>query len=306
MSLIPNKEFEFDGDVIIEEMRLFDSVKFPNVLLIKKKLQAQQTSKYYLFDTIKNKDIYVFPRDDYPLSGTFQGLNNKMIYDSSKQILTYLTIYPNSPQQYENKILLEKFKLSYKKFNFKTETLNTMELTYRNNIGTYNLESLPGTDYLILFPGQPNRLVIFDFKTLEIIMEFSNKYLPFRHLRPQGILFLSDNQEVTIYDYVNNNELKNIVNRHIPNPQGQRTSIRIEQKNEYYIIKDGQNTTFYKFIKEEEIPDENKCVICFSRTQRKNVLVPCGHTQFCSKCVKENMETCPLCRANIEKVIKIY
>ena len=306
MSLIPNKEFEFDGDVIIEEMQKFDASQFPDVLLIKKRLQSQQTSKYYLFDTIKNKDIYVFPRDKYPLSGSFVGLSNKMIYDSSKQILTYLTIYHNSPQIGGNKILLEKIKLSYQKFNFKTETLNTIELTYPNNNETYYLESLPGTDYLILFPSKPNRLVIFDFKKLEIIMEFSNKYLPFRHLRPQGILFLSDNQEVTIYDYINNKELHKIVNRHIPNQQGTKSHIRIDQKNEYYIIKDGQNTTFYKFIKEEDIPDENKCVICFSRTQRKNVLVPCGHTQFCSKCAKENLENCPLCRAKIEKVIKIY
>nr|QDY52315.1 hypothetical protein 6_27 [Mimiviridae sp. ChoanoV1] len=306
MSLIPNKEFTFDGDINIEEMRLFDTVNFPNVLLIKKKLVTQQTSKYYLFDTIKNKDIYVFPRDKYPLSGTFVGLSNKMIYDSSKQILTYLTIYHNSPQIGGNKILLEKIKLSYQKFNFKTETLNTIELTYPNNNETYNLESLPGTDYLILFPSKPNRLVIFDFKKLEIIMEFSNKYLPFSHLRPQGILFLSDNLEVTIYDYINNKELQNIVNRHTPNPQGTKNNIKIELKGEYYIIKDGLNSTFYKFIKEDDIPDENKCVVCFSKTERKNVLVPCGHTQFCSKCVKENMETCPLCRANIEKVIKIY
>ena len=130
-----------------------------------------------------------------------------MIYDSKAQILTYMTINYNSPQQGENKILLEKFKLSYKKFNFKTETLNTMELTYRNTDGSYNLESLPGTEYLILFPNQPNELVIFDFKTLEIIMEFSNKYLPFKHLRPHGILFLSDNQEVTIYDYIQSKKI---------------------------------------------------------------------------------------------------
>ena len=263
-----------------------------------------------MFDTVKNKDIYVFLRDNYPLSGTLQGLGNKMVYDASKQILTYMTIYNNSPQQGENRILIEKFKLSYKKFNFKTETLNTMEVTYKvsngSNYLTYNLENLPQTEYMILYPDKPERLVIFDFKTLEIIMEFSNKYLPFRHLRPQGILFLSDNQEVTIYDYINNKELHKIVNRHIPNQQGTKSHIRIDQKNEYYIIKDGQNTTFYKFIKEEDIPDENKCVICFSRTQRKNVLVPCGHTQFCSKCAKENLENCPLCRAKIEKVIKIY
>ena len=37
MSLIPNKEFEFEGDVMIEEMQNFDTVKFPNVILMTKK-----------------------------------------------------------------------------------------------------------------------------------------------------------------------------------------------------------------------------------------------------------------------------
>ena len=304
MSLIPNKEFEFDGDVIIEEMRLFDSVKFPDVLLIRKRLQAQRTSKYYLFDTIKNKDIYVFPRDDYPLSGTFQGLNNKMIYDSINQILTYMTIHTDSPGQGQNRVCLEKIKLSYENFNFKTETLNNLEIPYINN--SYGIKQLQGSEYMVLFCNVPSKLIIFDFKTLEIVREYSNKYLPYNDIIINNILLIADKNELIIYDYINHRELQTIVNRHTPDQRGYKSDILVEQKNEFYIIKDGQKTSFYKFINEEEIPDENKCVICFSRTQRKNVLVPCGHTQFCSKCVKENMETCPLCRANIEKVIKIY
>jgi hypothetical protein len=55
----------------------------------------------------------------------------------------------------------------------------------------------------------------------------------------------------------------------------------------------------------ETIPIENRCCICFEYTPKKSSCVPCGHTQYCDKCIGV-ITTCSICRTKIEKVIKIF
>jgi len=55
----------------------------------------------------------------------------------------------------------------------------------------------------------------------------------------------------------------------------------------------------------DSIPEEHRCCICFGYTDKKKVCVPCGHAQYCSKCVDELSE-CALCRKTITSVIKLF
>ena len=48
------------------------------------------------------------------------------------------------------------------------------------------------------------------------------------------------------------------------------------------------------------------CSICLDTITEIHALVPCGHTSLCTKCFKQNVIKCPICRKNIEKRIKIY
>lgn len=310
MNLIPNKEFEFENEWIIESLSEFDSINFPNVLLIKKKINPSITSKYYLFDTKKNKEIYTFPKENHIFSNSFTSPSNLINYNSNTQILTYMTINITNITNI-NKLYFEQFKLSYNEFIFNIETLNNMEIQYDNR-SSYQLSLLPNSSVMVLFSGgvyetmPPNKLVIFDFTNLEIIMEYSNKYMHYNHLKINNILFISDKNELIIYDYNNHRELKTITNKYTINPYGHQKDISIQKLDKYYIIKDGKSTLFYTFINEDDIPNENKCSICFSKTDKKNIIVPCGHTQFCETCIKGRFDHCPICRSKVEKVIKIF
>lgn len=53
------------------------------------------------------------------------------------------------------------------------------------------------------------------------------------------------------------------------------------------------------------IPLENQCCICFSFTDKKKLIVPCGHTQYCDKCIFIIID-CGICRSKIDKIINIF
>ena len=53
------------------------------------------------------------------------------------------------------------------------------------------------------------------------------------------------------------------------------------------------------------IPLEYQCCICFNFTYKRIVLAPCGHTQYCEKCIAE-INTCSLCNSTIKSKVKIY
>jgi hypothetical protein len=49
------------------------------------------------------------------------------------------------------------------------------------------------------------------------------------------------------------------------------------------------------------------CVICYEKLQRV-ILVPCQHSDFCNKCIQKILDRnpiCPLCRSDVEDVIKL-
>jgi len=50
---------------------------------------------------------------------------------------------------------------------------------------------------------------------------------------------------------------------------------------------------------------KNDCCMCFGKINDKYVMIPCGHARTCISCANM-LNNCPLCRKNIEKVIKVF
>ncbi|KAL0480147.1 baculoviral IAP repeat-containing protein [Acrasis kona] len=56
------------------------------------------------------------------------------------------------------------------------------------------------------------------------------------------------------------------------------------------------------FIKEEEM---NTCSICMER-ERSHACVPCGHVVLCYECLDCVQNSCPICRASVDKFVEIF
>ena len=54
----------------------------------------------------------------------------------------------------------------------------------------------------------------------------------------------------------------------------------------------------------EEAEQASECVVCLEE-KREMVLVPCGHACVCEGC-SGTLALCPICRATIEKAVKMY
>jgi len=48
-----------------------------------------------------------------------------------------------------------------------------------------------------------------------------------------------------------------------------------------------------------------ECAVCFENIDVKYVIVPCGHTSTCLGCLA-NLKTCPICKTDVEKYVKVY
>jgi len=75
-------------------------------------------------------------------------------------------------------------------------------------------------------------------------------------------------------------------------------------------LKDG---IIHVYTKQNEIKllkqkaDDIECSICLNNLTETFALVPCGHTNLCTKCyTDQNLKHCPICRKDINMRIKIY
>lgn len=51
--------------------------------------------------------------------------------------------------------------------------------------------------------------------------------------------------------------------------------------------------------------DENECAICFKITDRKRILIPCGHTKYCESCIQE-LKECSICKTQVNTIIRVF
>lgn len=65
----------------------------------------------------------------------------------------------------------------------------------------------------------------------------------------------------------------------------------------------------YRLVEKFEIISpifQKKCCICFDNIIEKCALVPCGHTNICQNCVKNDIHKCPNCMSVVYTFIKIH
>lgn len=51
--------------------------------------------------------------------------------------------------------------------------------------------------------------------------------------------------------------------------------------------------------------DQDDCVICMSEP-KTHAMIPCGHRCVCEDCGTRRITSCPLCRAMVQDIVKIY
>ena len=56
---------------------------------------------------------------------------------------------------------------------------------------------------------------------------------------------------------------------------------------------------------QEELQEDEQCVICFNKKDINLVLVPCGHRVYCESCIR-GVSECSVCRASVTSVMKLY
>eukprot|EP01118_Nematostelium_gracile_P011348 TRINITY_DN4009_c0_g1_i1.p1 TRINITY_DN4009_c0_g1~~TRINITY_DN4009_c0_g1_i1.p1 ORF type:complete len:219 (+),score=30.27 TRINITY_DN4009_c0_g1_i1:40-696(+) len=49
----------------------------------------------------------------------------------------------------------------------------------------------------------------------------------------------------------------------------------------------------------------NMCIVCF-QNPKEMVTTPCGHLSLCRSCSKLRLNYCPMCRRNVDSIIKVY
>ena len=52
-------------------------------------------------------------------------------------------------------------------------------------------------------------------------------------------------------------------------------------------------------------PVKPECCICFNPVSHRVVCIPCGHMNFCFKCI-HTLDSCPICRSQIKEKIQVY
>ena len=58
---------------------------------------------------------------------------------------------------------------------------------------------------------------------------------------------------------------------------------------------------------EHEYANKDECVICFEKIDNRYACIPCGHSQFCERCILNiDKNCCPMCRTKITQKIRIF
>jgi HNH endonuclease/Zinc finger, C3HC4 type (RING finger) len=81
------------------------------------------------------------------------------------------------------------------------------------------------------------------------------------------------------------------------NHHGKLLAERFEEKIE--IVNKNTN-------KNNDFDTAKDCCVCLEKINEKYVLIPCGHTSVCLKCLKKIDKKCPICITKFDTFIKIY
>ena len=57
---------------------------------------------------------------------------------------------------------------------------------------------------------------------------------------------------------------------------------------------------------EEELEDDNSCVVCLAE-KRSYLILPCAHLCLCAGCATSRAwDACPMCRADATKMMRVF
>lgn len=225
-------------------------------------------------------------------------------------------------------IFLNKIVIKFEKGFLKIKEVNKQNISLKSLHKNINIkyEMAPLNDrMLIIYPRYPqninenNKCIIINVDNNDSNnMKQLSGYL---HLNWSTLCIIEDKfiilrelNHYTIYNFIDNKEIDRIyINRVKKYNSGNGTEYYIDGKkieainNKYISVQDSNNniTKIYKFVDSDDIPEGEQCIICFNRTMKDKALIPCGHTQYCNKCIID-IKTCSLCRKEVEKIIKIY
>ena len=137
-----------------------------------------------------------------------------------------------------------------------------------HNIKKYELYKL--NELLLIWNMETNFMNIFNYKLLEPINKI--EFNVARQMNIHMAKLTDDFYNVTFYNYTN-------------------------QNTKSYILK-------LKNM-DDNISDEMRCIICFRKTEKDKILVPCGHRQYCKKCIYK-IKNCSLCNQEVKQIINVY
>lgn len=60
-------------------------------------------------------------------------------------------------------------------------------------------------------------------------------------------------------------------------------------------------------LTDSDVPLENQCTVCFGYTDKKEALIPCGHTKYCKKCINKAVQSsnCFICNGKVSTSIEL-
>ncbi len=90
----------------------------------------------------------------------------------------------------------------------------------------------------------------------------------------------------------------------VPKPANDNYGVKKLGESEYMIGPNVDTDTEKTQDVEKDNSCDNTCVICMDN-EKNAVLLNCGHNCSCFDCTS-SLSICPICRADIVKVIKIY
>jgi hypothetical protein len=291
----------------IRGVEQFDPENFPNHYIIYELRGSICNS--YIYNNLSKRAVY----NSFPISGTITVykpfISNKLLYDFDKNA-SKMSI----PFYYNKRFFMGSKVIETKDGNNYTETV------LANSFGGSFLYKIKDMLYI------NDTGLIINIESGEINSKLYDRYnsQKYRLIDPycikECIIPMLNDYTIILYNFITNNELLNIDvdQRIITDEKGTLVPIKIntvEVNNDIIRIGDKwshgsgragpQHCTHIFIIKSDaDVPLEEQCVICYKRTTKSHLLVPCGHTQYCEKCINK-IDKCSLCRVDIAQVIKI-
>ena len=116
----------------------------------------------------------------------------------------------------------------------------------------------------------------------------------------KNILVMYNEKEYYMYDHNKKNVICNLKGKFMGWHDDTSFMEHVDDSFEFKQIK--QNS-----IKKIKNTNANECCICYEEIKIRHVLIPCGHTQYCEKCIEKlPNQTCSMCKLRYTQILKIF